>query len=96
MMQEDSILYIENIDERETQLLATCSVAIIFVANSFLIGEICGKLRFLEIIISSVVITLLFFRRLFGGSGSNPLLFMSMLFGLLGFMFTVKAFMNLE
>ena len=38
----------------------------------------------------------LFFRRLFGGVGQNPLVFASMLAGLVGFMFTLKAFINLE
>lgn len=77
-------------------MFASISVAIIFVSNSFIIGEIVGSYRFIEIIISCIVIVVLFFRRLFGGVGPKPLIFAGMLFGLVGFIFTLKAFINLE
>ena len=77
-------------------MLGSVAIALIFVSNSFLIGEIVGNYRFLEIIISCIVVVILFFRRLFGGVGPKPLIFVGMLFGLLGFIFTLKALINLE
>jgi len=77
-------------------VLGSISIALIFVSNSFLIGEIVGNYRFIEIIVSCIVVVVLFFRRLFGGVGPKPLIFVGMLFGLIGFIFTLKAFINLE
>ena len=77
-------------------MLGAISVSLIFVSNSFLIGEIVGKYRFIEIIVSSIIITVLLFKKLFGGVGPKPLIFVGMLFGLFGFISTLKAFINLE